>query len=764
MKKLYAGICLCIMSLMVHQPLWAQLENLGPTVNSPSNEMQPIITPDGKTLWFCRENHPDNMGGLPSPGALNQDIWHSTAQAGGGWGDAKNMKNLNTAGNDYVSSVTPDGNTMLIGRSIVRRTKTGWTDREDLHIKGFSNKSKYSMYFLANDGKTLLISYNDGASVGQEDLYVSFLQGDGEFSKPINLGKTINTFGQEFSPFLASDGVTMFFSSDGHPGTLGGNDIYVTRRLDNSWRSWSKPENLGPTINTPSFDAYFVIPACGDYAYMASKANSLGGTDIFRLPIPSFAKPKPVLLLSGTILDAATNDVLNTSIEYKTANDMAIAGVATTNPATGEFTVVLPVGQKYIFYAKAPNYQTDSIVFDLTSATECKFENRNIKLNLAPTIMSGKITNAVTQKPLAGTVRLKAASGKEFDTQADASGRYTLKIEGTVAGGSISVEATGHKVSSEEINFSAGQRHRSFEKNFELKSSAVVITGTVRNAQSNSAIPGATIKYKLVQGGKEGEVKANEEGKFKIEVEAATVQYALAGEAYGYRNATVEVGISPEQQNVSKDILLAPRPPILLYGKVINEISGEGISANMRHIALKNKEEGMAKSNEGGEYKIELPHLTHYKFVIKKDGYISIYEKFEPDTTQKFQEIERNFKLLPIDIGTTVRLNNIQFEFAKATLLPESFEDLDRLVELMNDASTLVIEIAGHTDDIGSDADNLKLSQKRSESVREYILSKGITADRVEAKGYGESKPLVANKTEKDRAINRRVEFRVLRK
>ena len=159
-----------------------------------------------------------------------------------------------------------------------------------------------------------------------------------------------------------------------------------------------------------------------------------------------------------------------------------------------------------------------------------------------------------------------------------------------------------------------------------------------------------------------------------------------------------------------------------------------------------------------------MPYLTHYKFIIKKDGYISIYENFTPDTTQNFQEIQKDFKLLPIDIGTTVRLNNIQFEFAKATLLPESFEDLDRLVELMNDASTLVIEIAGHTDDVGSDSENMKLSQKRAESVREYILSKGITTERIEAKGYGESKPLVSNKTDKDRAINRRVEFRVLRK
>ena len=120
--------------------------------------------------------------------------------------------------------------------------------------------------------------------------------------------------------------------------------------------------------------------------------------------------------------------------------------------------------------------------------------------------------------------------------------------------------------------------------------------------------------------------------------------------------------------------------------------------------------------------------------------------------------------MIPIEIGVTVRLNNIFFDLDKTTLGTESFPELDRVVELMNQNPTLEIEIAGHTDNSGSDEYNLNLSQGRSDEVRNYIIQQGIPGSRIVAKGYGESRPEVSNDTEEGRHQNRRVEFTVLSK
>ena len=113
----------------------------------------------------------------------------------------------------------------------------------------------------------------------------------------------VNTAEFESSPFLAADGRTLYFTSAGHAG-FGNGDIFVSRRLDDPGDNWSEPENLGPAINTDEWDGYFTIPASGDYAYLSSRAGSLGEDDIFRLKLYPAIKPDPVAIISGQVLDA----------------------------------------------------------------------------------------------------------------------------------------------------------------------------------------------------------------------------------------------------------------------------------------------------------------------------------------------------------------------------------------------------------------------------------------------------------------------------
>ncbi|MCS6905874.1 MAG: OmpA family protein [Bacteroidia bacterium] len=744
---------------------WAQpiLENLGPNVNSTADELSPIISADGKTLFFVRNNHPDNVGGI-IPGKNNMDIWFSRLQPDGTWGKAENLTLLNDEHNNVITSASADGNLLLLGDKVSRRTRTGWSAPEKLNIRNFRNVSKYSGYFLSNNGKVLILSIENEKSILDQDLFVSFLQPDGSWSEPANLGKTVNTEGKDYSPFLAADGRTLYYCTDGHiKNRIGGVDLYVTRRLDDSWRNWSTPENLGPTVNTPGTDAYFVIPACGDWAYVVSTNNSLGAGDIFRLPIPAGMKPNPVMIFSGVVKDDRGQE-LDAEINYREYPMGREDGRAYTNPATGDFTIVLPVGKKYIVQTTMPGYTRDSLIIDLTNVNECQTKSHSFVIKLKPTIVSGRIYNELTQQGILANLSYRLPDGSENRAEVNNNGEYRFEVPGTVDNFNITINAEGFVEVKEAIRLSAEQKNNFYKRDFALKSSDIELIGKVLNAETQAPIA-ATITYKKIGESIAKEGKSSTNGDYKLKVKAETAEYELTATAIGFYPNTEKISIAPGQTTFTKDIKLLPKPPLLLFGKVLNDKTGEGIDARiMWERAGGEKQKGVMNSAvSSGEYKLGLPAVDDYNLIVKKDKFITEYINVSvPDKGTMYQEIQKDIRLIPIEIGTTVRLNNIQFEFNKATLRPESFVELDRLVSLMNDASTLVIEIAGHTDNVGSPEYNLKLSRERAAAVRDYLLSKGISPDRVRAEGYGETKPLVDNKTEANRAINRRVEFRVI--
>ena len=185
-------------------------KNLGPQVNGPYDDILPVISPDGLTLYFCRSHAPENIGGG------RQDIWYSEVQADGTWGEARNIGvPLNNRDNNYLCSITPDGNTAIVGdgysdarnrqRSVAisYRTVTGWSVPKPLKIANYYNDNRFGEFSLANDGKTLIMAIERKDSKGGKDLYVSFRQADSSWSEPLNLGEQINSLGHEATPFIA---------------------------------------------------------------------------------------------------------------------------------------------------------------------------------------------------------------------------------------------------------------------------------------------------------------------------------------------------------------------------------------------------------------------------------------------------------------------------------------------------------------------------------------------------------------------------------
>lgn len=310
------------------------------------------------------------------------------------------------------------------------------------------------------------------------------------------MGDSLNTAAGESTPFLANDESTLYFSTNGLPG-YGRKDMYITRRLDSTWTHWSKPQNLGPLLNTPAWDAYYSIPASGDYAYFASNQNSIGGADIFRAPLPASVRPKPVVLVTGIVRNAKTNEPMAAKITYESLTSGKELGFAHSDAKTGFYSIVLPPGEEYGFLGEQ----------------------------------------------------------KEF---------------------------------------------------------------------------------------------------------------------------------FPVSENL-----------------------------DLRNLA-------------------------------------------------QYAELKRDLSLVPLEKGNVARLNNLFFDSGKADLRPQSTRELNRLVKTMEEHPAMVIEIVGHTDDVGNDAYNLSLSQRRAAMVLNYLKAKGIAPARLKSTGYGESKPKVPNDSPENQQRNRRVEFAIL--
>jgi len=482
-------------------------ELLSDNVNSKAKELLPLITPDGKSLYFTRWNHPKNNGYVG--GISSQDIWLAKMDANGQFLEAVHLDEpLNNEYDNSICSITPDGQKALLlnvyddkgsmqkGISMTNKRGEEWLLPAELTIDKFYNNHKYGEYCLSASGRVIIMAIERDDSYGSKDCYISFLNNDNIWTEPKNLGPILNTAASEVSPFLAADDKTLYYSTSGLPG-YGRQDIFVTRRLDDTWMKWSEPQNLGPNINTSSFDAYYSIPASGEYAYFSS-VNGENLEDIYRVILPLNARPQPVVLVKGVVYNAKTGEPIAATIIYESLTTGKEIGEAHSSAVDGSYSIALPRGELYGFRARAKGFASVSENIDLTT-------------------------------------------------------------------------------------------------------------------------------------------------------------------------------------------------------------------------------------------------LTDYK------------------------EYYRDLYLVPLEIGSTIRLNNVFFEFDKADIRPETINEIDRLVEFLKEYPDMTIEIAGHSDNEGSDSYNLNLSTKRAKAVYNYLISKSIPKNRISYIGYGESKPIADNETEEGRSINRRVEFRIVK-
>ncbi|HPG74152.1 MAG TPA: OmpA family protein, partial [Bacteroidales bacterium] len=216
-----------------------------------------------------------------------------------------------------------------------------------------------------------------------------------------------------------------------------------------------------------------------------------------------------------------------------------------------------------------------------------------------------------------------------------------------------------------------------------------------------------------------------------------------------------------------------PEQVMFVKGQLVDEAGAAltDASVEVKNLTTKEVTQGLVDS-ETGHYVVAVTITEEkkdddYLMVVKKEGYsfTSFYIENAIEPEQEFIEIKTvDFEVKPIEPGIAVKINDINYAFASAELSKESLQVLDHFIEFLNDNRTVRFEIRGHTDDVGEDITNLRLSDARAKTVYNYLLKNGISASRMTYKGYGESLPLVPNNSEANRALNRRTEFFIINK
>ena len=202
-----------------------------------------------------------------------------------------------------------------------------------------------------------------------------------------------------------------------------------------------------------------------------------------------------------------------------------------------------------------------------------------------------------------------------------------------------------------------------------------------------------------------------------------------------------------------------------IKGKILDE-SGKPIKAKIEIIDNETKQViGYIETDaNNGTYEYKVPKGKNYGLTVTADNYLFHSENIDIDENYDNKEIQLVIPMKKTQIGAKIILNNIFFDFGKSSLRIESEIELNRVIELLKTNTDIVIEISGHTDNIGSLTANNLLSEARAKSVVDFIISHGINKERIQYKGYGYMQPIADNENEEGRQKNRRTEFKIIGK
>jgi flagellar motor protein MotB len=354
------GVARCKFSLnAIAHPVDFKPVNLGPNVNTAADEYWPSLSADEQTLVITRLVKSDDFFKK-----VQEDFFISHWE-NNGWGPMQNMGlPINTPDNEGAQALSGDGRYMIftacnrsdgLGRcDLYSSVKVGDTWSKPVNLgKPVNTPYRETQPSITPDGRTLYFSSDRPGGKGQHDIWVSYRDSADHWSVPENLGDSINTSGTEMSPFIHPDNQTLYFSSDGQIG-LGGFDIFMSRR--DSAGHWQKPVNLGYPINTNRDEIGLIVNARGDKAYYSSDIDKSRGKDIYTFTLPVQDRPVMTNYMKGRVMDAVTSQLLGARFELVDLENGREFYSSLSDSVTGEFIVTIPVNHNYMLNVSRRGY------------------------------------------------------------------------------------------------------------------------------------------------------------------------------------------------------------------------------------------------------------------------------------------------------------------------------------------------------------------------------------------------------------------------
>ncbi|MGE0077725.1 MAG: OmpA family protein [Bacteroidales bacterium] len=784
MKKKVLSIALSLTIGIISYTSIAQTSftpvNLGPTVNSEYPEINPIMHPNGKILYFSRANHPENTYG----GVNSQDIWFSTLNDDGTWTEAQRLpRSVNIGRYNAIFGIFDDGNSFLInghyspngkfwidrGLSILERTDNdNWGKPSLLNVRAYSrmNKGKTTTAYMTPDKNYLLLSFGKRSSSKNNSIYLSVKKGSNRYSKPKKVRFAGSSLGRSYeAPFLSSDGKALYFSCK----VDGNYTLYVSNRTDDSYFKWAVPIPLNDTINSTGWENYWRLNSKENWAYYCSNTNSIGKSDIYRVKI---FEDNPNVKLSGLILNKIDEKLMLADTNYRiTFNGTEVPNLK-IDKASASYEVLLPFGQNYTIKPEMQNWVGVTDTLKAESIKEYTEMNLNLYFDAIPYVkVFGKIINSRNNLPISIENNPKVLVN---NLQSD-SVKYGTQVAEYSAilplGAKYIFNASVPNFIGKPDTIDVTSVVSYTEKEIDLYIASVPwieVKGTALDNNTFTPIIGASNPKLMINGNIADSIAIDPvNGSFTVRLPYG-LKYKTAISSKDYITLDNELDLTNYVEYAKlphnvfaerKDVNMA-----ILSGNIINIKTEKPVTSDVPVKLKVNGVEtmGFKYDSVNASYTLKLPVGVSYDILPSVKNFYNKYEQVDLTKVKKGTKIPKNFYVTPIEVGQTVNIDFIYFETGKSKLKPVSFRSLNSLVEFLNEYPNVMVEIGGHTDNVGSVTVNQRISEQRAKSVAEYVISMGVPANRITSKGYSSKKPKVSNATAKGRAQNRRVEFTII--
>ncbi|MBN2890888.1 MAG: PorP/SprF family type IX secretion system membrane protein [Bacteroidales bacterium] len=422
-------------------------------------------------------------------------------------------------------------------------------------------------------------------------------------------------------------------------------------------------------------------------------------------------------------------------------------------------SLIFSVGVDISNYSIGYAYQADMNPINTGSAGSHEIQiifklNNNDKSLITPKVnLFGVVTSNLDDQPIASQITIYEDNnyvGKI--TTPSQTGDYSIELEPEKTY-KITVTARGFEQKDELITIPQGVKD--FEYNIQLISKDALISGITSNKIIN--IPAEAEIMFLENNRVIKTVNSDNNGNYSV-VLPSNKTYKIIVRSANYQELDSAFVVPQGTQKMTQDFALTPN--ISLVGKITDVKTNEPISAKIE-LYNNTTDELVAsiQSDADGNYSLNIPLIQNFSVSVSADNYFFQTDNFDVDFLT-FQN-EKNFALQPLEVGASIILKNIFFDTGKSDLRTESYTEINRLIFVMVQNPTLNVKISGHTDNTGTDVFNLQLSKDRAQSVVNYMVSKGIKADRLKAEGYGSSRPIDTNATDEGKQNNRRVEAEI---